>query len=103
MTAEVLAAIAELRDEVRALREEIAIQAPQDKRRQATKRRHALIRDLGRATGLGVTQAAATSILLMWVGAHQTPPECEHIVTALRREYETPLCMEQIWRVIKQT
>ncbi len=103
MAAEVMGALAELLAEVRALRAEIAAKNNQDNRRQSTKRRHALIRNLSQATGLGITPAAATSVMLIWIGTHPTPPGCEHIVAALRREYRTPLCMEQIWRVIKQT
>lgn len=103
MNSEILSALEELRDELRALRSDIASQQNKDMRRHATKQRHALIREISRATGLGVTQAAATEVLLIWSGTHETPYGCERAVEKLRKEYRTPLCMEQIWRAIKES
>ena len=103
MTTEILTAIAELHDDLRALRSELATHKNKDMRRHATKQRHALIREISKATCLGVTQAAATEVLLIWSGTHETPYGCEHAVEKLRKEYRTPLCMEQIWRAIKES
>ncbi len=105
MTTEVIAAIAEMRSailaEMRAIREEIANQGCQDKRRQTTKRRHELVRQLAAETGLGITQAAATEAWLIWCGTHETPPGCKHVVEELRREKPKGLGMDQIWRILK--
>jgi len=102
MSAEILAALNEIRAEVRALRLDMKAQQHDGKtpRTVQTERKHKRLCDLAKATGLGTGYAAATQVLLIWTGTHVTPPGYEQIIEFLRREYKKPLRIETIWRII---
>lgn len=99
----ILAAIDDLRAEVRALRIELAMRERNSKtpRQVRYERRCARLRQVAEATGLGQTYAAAGRVLAVLAGKQAAPIGCERDVELLRSDAECPKSLRAIWRVIQ--
>lgn len=101
MTSEIIAAIHELRNEVRALRSELAAQKRHDKtpRQVRLERRHAMLRELAGATG-PLAWDTVEGMVEILCGEREPPKGYESIVRKLQDDPETPTSQRGIWRVI---
>ena len=101
----ILAELANLRSEVRALRADFALrEINQKKPRQIRlERRRARLRELADATGMGITWGCATEILLMLCGKSPAPPGQESILVHLQKDEECPKSIRGIWRAISES
>ncbi|GMU48656.1 MAG: hypothetical protein AMXMBFR31_08820 [Candidatus Desulfobacillus denitrificans] len=99
MSAEILAALADLRAEVRQLRDLLEKRAarPRDIRMQ---RRHKAIRELGQAAGLGPTWSCARAVLGIIDGTEPVPEGLAALVARLRKDDETPTTTKTIYRIL---
>jgi beta-phosphoglucomutase-like phosphatase (HAD superfamily) len=100
--ASVAALLADLRAEVRALRTEIAQQriAGKTARQVRLERRHARLRDLANATGMGQTWACATAVLLILCGKRPAPEGYQQTARQLAQDPECPKSIRGLYRVI---
>jgi hypothetical protein len=103
-TSAILSALAEVLAEVRALRADLAMHNQNQKtpRKVRMERRHARIRDLAKATGLGSTWSAAVTVLLILCGKSNAPDGQENNIEQLRRDPDCPKTPRSIWRIIEE-
>lgn len=100
-TAAILAALAELKGEVRQLRSELAEKRGMVRPREARlRRRHDDIRALARGLGLGPTWAGARAVLDVVDGVQPAPVGLQGIVARLRKDDETPTTTKTYYRIL---
>lgn len=99
-TAAILAAIADLRGEVRQLRAELARQRHEKSAREVRlERRRAMLRQLADAIG-PINWSTAKEVRRVLLGETAPPEGLEGIVGKLRRDAETPMSEARIWGAI---
>lgn len=101
----ILAKLEEIHSELQAMRiaEAVRLTIGKTPRQMRLERRHARLRELADATGLGRSWAAAHEVLLILAGRHSIPLGMERTVAQLQQDEECARSPRGIYRIIAAT